>query len=64
MEKRMKKTKAFQRLQQKTMIHLKRKVKLDAAETDMLRYIGKSRKFAEVLDELAEKIITKYKLGD
>ena len=46
------------------MIHLKRKVKLDAAETDMLRYIGKSRKFAEVLDELAEKIITKYKLGD
>ena len=60
----MKKTKAFQRLQQKTMIHLKRKVKLDAAETDMLRYIGKSRKFAEVLDELAEKIITKYKLGD
>lgn len=59
----MKKTKAFQRLQQKTMVHLNRKVKLDAAETDMLRYIEKSREFAAVLDELAEKITTKYLLN-
>ena len=60
----MKKTKAFQKLQQKTMIHLSRNHKLDAAETEMLKYIEKSREFKEVLDELAEKIITKYKLGD
>lgn len=60
----MEKTKAFQRLQQKTMIHLNRKHKLDAAETEMLHYIEKSRKFKEVLDELAEKITTKYLLGD
>lgn len=60
----MKKTKAFQKLQQKTMIHLKRKHKLDAAETDMLYYIEKSREFKAVLDELAEKITTKYLLGD
>ena len=46
------------------MIHLKRKVKLDAAETEMLHYIEKSRKFAAVLDELAENITTKYLLGD
>lgn len=46
------------------MIHLKRKHKLDAAETDMLYYIEKSREFKAVLDELAEKITTKYKLGD
>ena len=58
------KTKAFQKLQQKTMIHLKRKVKLDAAETDMLKYIEKSREFAAILDKVAEKIINKYKLGD
>ena len=60
----MEKTKAFQRLQQKTMIHLKRKHKLDAAETEMLHYIEKSREFKAVLDELAEKITTKYLLGD
>ena len=45
------------------MIHLKRKHKLDAAETEMLKYIEKSREFAEVLDELANKIITKWKLN-
>ena len=60
----MKKTKAFQKLQQKTMIHLKRKHKLDAAETEMLHYIEKSREFAAILDGIANKIITKYKLGD
>lgn len=46
------------------MIHLKRKHSLDAAETEMLHYIEKSREFKEVLDELAEKMITKYLLGD
>lgn len=60
----MEKTKAFQRLQQKTMIHLNRKHKLDAAETEMLHYIEKSREFADILDGIANKIITKYKLGD
>ena len=46
------------------MIHLKRKHKLDAAETEMLHYIEKSRDFAAILDGIANKIITKYKLGD
>lgn len=46
------------------MIHLKRKHKLDAAENEMLYYIEKSREFKAVLDELAEKITTKYLLGD
>lgn len=60
----MKKTKAFQKLQQKTMIHLSRNHKLDAAETEMLKYIEKSREFSAILDGIAEKITTKYLLGD
>ncbi len=60
----MKKPKSFQKLQQKTMIHLKRQHKLSDAETDMYHYIEKSREFANILDELANKIITKWKLGD
>lgn len=59
----MKKPKSFQKLQQKTMVHLKRQHKLDEAETDMLYYIEKSREFAEVLDYIANKIITKWKLN-
>ena len=46
------------------MIHLKRKHNLDAAETEMLHYIEKSREFKAVLDGLAEKISTKYLLGE
>lgn len=60
----MKKPKSFQKLQQKTMIHLKRQHKLSDAETDMYHYIEKSRKFAAILDGIANKIITKWKLGD
>ena len=58
----MKKTKSFQRLQQKTMVHLQRNVKLSAEEVDMLDYINESRKFAGILDKLAEKIINKWNL--
>ena len=58
----MKKPKAFQRLQQKTMIHLQRHQELSSDETDMLLYIKKSREFASILDELAEKIINKWRL--
>lgn len=58
----MKKTKSFQRLQQKTMVHLQRNVKLSAEEIDMLNYINESRKFAGILDKLAEKIINKWNL--
>lgn len=58
----MKKPKSFQKLQQKTMIYLKRNIELSEAEVDMLHYIEKSREFAKALDELAEKIIKKWKL--
>ena len=58
----MKKTKSFQRLQQKTMVHLQRNVKLSSEEVDMLNYINESRKFAAILDKLAEKIINKWNL--
>ena len=58
----MKKTKSFQRLQQKTMVHLQRNVKLSAEEVDMLNYINESRKFAAILNKLAEKIINKWNL--
>ena len=61
-ENKMKKTKSFQRLQQKTMVHLQRNVKLSAEEVDMLDYINESRKFAGILDKLAEKIINKWNL--
>lgn len=57
-----KKPKSFQRLQQKTMVHLQRNVKLSAEEVDMLNYINESRKFAGILDKLAEKIINKWNL--
>ena len=59
----MNKPKSFQKLQQKTMVHLNRQHKLDEAETDMLYYIEKSREFASILDKLANKIITKWKLS-
>ena len=59
----MKKTKSFQRLQQKTMVHLQRNVKLSAEEVDMLNYINESRKFAAILDDIAEKIINKWNLN-
>lgn len=59
----MKKTKSFQRLQQKTMVHLQRNVKLSAEEVDMLNYINESRKFAGILDKLARDIINKWKLN-
>lgn len=59
----MKKPKSFQKLQQKTMIHLQRHHELSADEVDMLHYIEKSREFANILDELAEKIINKWKLS-
>ena len=58
----MKKTKSFQRLQQKTMVHLQRNVKLSAEEVDMLNYINESRKFAGILDDIAEKITNKWNL--
>jgi len=58
----MKKPKSFQKLQQKTMVHLKRHHELSPDEVDMLHYIEESRKFAKVLDELAEKIINKWRL--
>lgn len=59
----MKKTKSFQRLQQKTMVHLQRNVKLSAEEVDMLHYINESRKFAGILDKLARDIINKWNLN-
>lgn len=59
----MKKTKSFQRLQQKTMVHLQRNVKLSAEEVDMLNYINESRKFAAILDKLARDIINKWNLN-
>lgn len=59
----MKKTKSFQRLQQKTMVHLQRNVKLSAEEVDMLNYINESRKFASILDKLARDIINKWNLN-
>lgn len=59
----MKKTKSFQRLQQKTMVHLQRNVKLSAEEVDMLNYINESRKFAGILDKLARDIINKWNLN-
>lgn len=59
----MKKTKSFQRLQQKTMVHLQRNVKLSAEEVDMLNYINESRKFAGILDKLAIDIINKWNLN-
>lgn len=59
----MKKTKSFQRLQQKTMVHLQRNVKLSAEEVDMLKYINESRKFAGILDKLARDIINKWNLN-
>ena len=58
-----KKPKSFQRLQQKTMIHLQRNVKLSTEELDMLNYINESRKFAGILDDIAEKIINKWNLN-
>ena len=58
----MNKPKSFQRLQQKTLVHLQRHHELSADEVDMLQYIEESRKFAKVLDELAEKIINKWRL--
>lgn len=58
-----KKPKSFQRLQQKTMVHLQRNVKLSAEEVDMLNYINESRKFAGILDDIAEKIINKWNLN-
>lgn len=58
----MKKTKSFQRLQQKTMVHLQRNVKLSAEEVDMLNYINESRKFAGILDKIAKDIINKWNL--
>lgn len=60
---KLKKTKAFQKLQQKTIIHLQRHHELPPEEADMLRYIEKSRKFSNILDELADKIISKWKLS-
>lgn len=57
-----KKPKSFQRLQQKTMVHLQRNVKLSSEEVDMLNYINESRKFAGILDDIAEKIINKWNL--
>lgn len=60
----MKKPKSFQKLQQKTMIYLQRHNELSGAEVDMLSYIEKSREFAGILDELAEKIIKKWKLEE
>ena len=57
-----KKPKSFQRLQQKTMVHLQRNAKLSAEEVDMLNYINESRKFAGILDDIAEKIINKWNL--
>jgi len=60
----MKKTKAFQKLQQKTMIHLQRHHELPPDEVDMLKYIEKSREFNKTLDELADKIISKWKLNN
>ena len=62
-ENKMKKTKSFQRLQQKTMVHLQRNVKLSAEEVDMLNYINESRKFAGILDKLAIDIINKWNLN-
>lgn len=59
----MKKTKSFQRLQQKTMVHLQRNVKLSAEEVDMLNYINESRKFAAILDKIAKDIINKWNLN-
>ena len=59
----MKKTKSFQRLQQKTMVHLQRNVKLSAEEVDMLHYINESRKFAGILDKIAKDIINKWNLN-
>ena len=59
----MKKTKSFQRLQQKTMVHLQRNVKLSAEEVDMLNYINESRKFAGIRDKLARDIISKWNLN-
>ena len=59
----MKKTKSFQRLQQKTMVHLQRNVKLSAEEVDMLNYINESRKFAAILDKIARDIINKWNLN-
>lgn len=59
----MKKPKSFQRLQQKTMVHLQRNVKLSAEEVDMLNYINESRKFAGILDKLARDIINKWNLN-
>lgn len=59
----MKKTKSFQRLQQKTMVHLQRNVKLSAEEVDMLNYINESRKFAGILDKIAIDIINKWNLN-
>lgn len=59
----MKKTKSFQRLQQKTMVHLQRNVKLSAEEVDMLNYINESRKFAGILDKLARDIINRWNLN-
>lgn len=61
---KLKKTKAFQKLQQKTMIHLQRHHELPPEEVDMLHYIEKSREFNKTLDELADKIISKWKLND
>lgn len=58
-----KKPKSFQRLQQKTMVHLQRNVKLSAEEVDMLNYINESRKFAGILDKLARDIINKWNLN-
>ena len=58
-----KKPKSFQRLQQKTMIHLQRNVKLSTEEVDMLNYINESRKFAGILDDIAEKIVNKWNLN-
>lgn len=58
-----KKPKSFQRLQQKTMVHLQRNVKLSTEEVDMLNYINESRKFAGILDDIAEKIINKWNLN-
>ena len=59
----MKKPKSFQRLQQKTMVHLQRNVKLSAEEVDMLNYINESRKFAGILDKIAKDIINKWNLN-
>lgn len=58
----MKKPKSFQKLQQRTMIYLQRHHELTGAEVDMLNYIETSRAFAKALNELAEKIIKKWKL--